>query len=174
MLVKGESWKGDTPIRRASARDANGRAIRDVPLWLVNTDFFKDILAANLRRKTSGPGFMHFPDWLAPSFFEELHAEMRGPTGKWRKIRARNEALDCCVYVLAACWKLGANKIDWDRPPHWAKRLDAGNVGVMSAQERREIQRSTAETPKEPPLPPAKKPPRVHSPVASSDWMDRL
>lgn len=174
MLVKGESWKGDTPIRRARARDANGRAIRDVPLWLVNTDFFKDIVAANLRRKTAGPGFMHFPDWLAPSFFEELHAEMRGPTGKWRKIRARNEAFDCCVYVLAACWKLGANKIDWDRPPHWAKRLDAGNVGVMSAQERREIQRSTAETQKEPPLPPAKKPPRVRSPVASSDWLERL
>jgi len=79
---------------------------------------------------------MHFPDWLRASWFDELSAEIRQKNGKWKQIRARNEALDLWVYVLAVCWKLGVYKLDWSRPPGWAQPLDR-NTMVISRDERK-------------------------------------
>jgi phage terminase large subunit GpA-like protein len=139
MLIKGASKKPISPVVKASARDARGITIRDIVLNEIDTNFFKDIVAASLRRTESGPGFMHFPDWLPQSFFEELFAEKRdAKKGKWIQMRARNESLDLWTYALAGCWKLGAHKIDWAEPPRWAMPLEQ-NSESMAPEVRREM-----------------------------------
>jgi phage terminase large subunit GpA-like protein len=144
MLIAGAAKKPEAPVLKANARDAKGRSMRDVVLYHVDTDFFKDIVSACLKRGEPGPGFMHFPKWLPQSFFEELAAEVRGPSGKWKKLRARNEALDLWVYVLAGCWKLAVHKIDWANPPAWAKPLEF-NSESMAAEVRRQLKAAAKE-----------------------------
>ena len=39
------------------------------------------------------------------------------------------------MYVLAMCWKFGANKLNWDNSPGWAKPLD-DNTMITSREER--------------------------------------
>jgi phage terminase large subunit GpA-like protein len=138
MLIAGAAKKPEAPVLKANARDARGLTMRDVVLYHVDTDFFKDIVSACLKRAQPGPGFMHFPKWLPQSFYEELAAEVRGPGGKWKKLRARNEALDLWVYVLAGCWKLAVHKIDWTNPPAWAKPIEF-NSESMAPEVRREL-----------------------------------
>lgn len=139
MLVKGGSGKQESPVTKANARDPKGKPLRDVPLAMIATDFFKDIVAGQRRRRSPGPGFMHYPSWLPESFFDELAAEIREKNGKWKKIRARNEALDLWVYALAICWKMGAHKLNWDRPPAWARPIDGGNSMITTREERQDM-----------------------------------
>lgn len=144
MLVKGASAKPAAPVTLASAKNARNQTIRDVQLHLVDTDFFKDIVAAALKRTAPGPGFMHFPKWLPESFFEELAAERRDGKGKWHKVRARNESLDLWVYALAGLWKAQAHKIDWSDPPRWAAPLES-NSESMAPEVRREMKSQAAQ-----------------------------
>lgn len=144
-LLKGASVKRRQPVVSAKARDPRGRPIPGVFLHEVDTNLFKDQVAASLRRTTPGPAYMHLPDWLPAAFFDELKAEIRGKDGKWKKIRESmaNEALDLWVYVLAVCHVLGpanAQKpFNWHSPPAWALPIDAGNSQVMTKDERREM-----------------------------------
>lgn len=140
MLVKGGTSRTESPVTKANARDPRGKPLHDVQIAMVSTDHFKDTIASCRRRKIPGPGFMHFPEWLRATFFDELSAEIRQKNGKWKQIKARNEALDCWVYVLAACWKLGANKLNWDRAPGWAKPLDSNSMVVTPDERRSEKQ----------------------------------
>lgn len=141
MLLKGASTHQDQrPVVKGTARDNKGRAMRDMPLWMVNTDYYKDLVANSMRRKTPGPGYFHPAKWLPQSYFEELRAEVRTVGGKWKKVRARNEALDLWVYALAICESLGygpKGRLSWDDPPPWALPLDDGNSEVVSKEERR-------------------------------------
>jgi len=149
-LLKGASAKRRQPVVSAKARDPRGRPIPGVFLHEVDTNLFKDQVAASLRRTTPGPAYMHLPDWLPSAFFDELKAEIRGKDGKWKKIRESmaNEALDLWVYVLAVCHVLGpANaqkSFNWHNPPTWALPLDAGNSQVMTRDERREMKAAPA------------------------------
>lgn len=138
MLVKGGSSKPESPVTKATPRDARNKPLHDVPLYLLDTDYFKDIIAASRRRKAAGPGFYHFPDWLPETFHDELNAEVRQPNGKWKQVRARNESLDLCGYILAACWKLKADKMNWSSPPAWAKPLSE-NSNVITPEDRRQM-----------------------------------
>ena len=144
-LLKGAAGKRKQAVVSAKARDPRGRPIPGVFLHEVDTNAFKDQVAASLRRSTPGPAFMHFPSWLPASFFEELKSEIRGKDGKWKKIRESmaNESLDLWVYVLAVLYVLGpANAqrtFPWHDPPDWARPLDAGNSQVMTRDERREM-----------------------------------
>lgn len=114
--------------------------MRDVPLLLFSSDQFKDMIAAAMRRTEPGPTYMHFPQWLKQWFFDELRAEVREKNGKWKKIRARNEALDCWAMIWALAWFLGPadprRKFNWSNPPRWAAPLDR-NSHVLSKDERR-------------------------------------
>lgn len=139
MLVKGASEKPLFPVTRANARDARGKAIKDVHLYMVDTNFFKDVIASSLKRTEPGPGYMHFPDWLPAAYFEELAAERRNEKGKWEKVRARNEALDLWVYALAGVWGMNAHRIDWTAPPVWAAPIEH-NADSMAPEVRREMQ----------------------------------
>lgn len=141
MLVKGaDRSKDEKPIVKGTARSNEGKPMHDMPIWLVSTDYFKDLIAGSLRRKFPGPGFFHVPKWLPQTYFDELRAEVKNAKGKWIKVRARNEALDLWVYALAVCEALGfgpKGRLSWDSPPPWARRLDADNIELISSEERR-------------------------------------
>jgi phage terminase large subunit GpA-like protein len=134
MLIKGASTK-QAPIKKSCGKDSNGREMKEIPIWLINTDHFKDIVSSILRKTAHGPLYMHLPNWLNADFFDELKAEVKNAKGKWEKIRQRNESLDLCVYILAICWRLNLNseKFSWHSPPAWAAPLDA-NSNVMTRE----------------------------------------
>ena len=149
-LYKGDGNQKEI-IQKSNARDKNGRKMLDVPLLLVSPDKFKDMIAASLRRKEPGPTYMHFPSWLRQWFFDELRAEVRQANGKWKKIRARNEALDLWAMIWAEAWALGPadtrRAFDWHKAPAWALPLDGGNSHVVSRGERILAQTSMRQKP---------------------------
>jgi len=127
-LFKGDSTARAKLITRTypdnTARsDRKAGARGDVPVYLLQTDRLKDGIHNNLRRETSGPGFIHVPDWIGEWFYDELTYEVRGPDGKWRKPgRGANEALDLFCYCHALAVLRGYERIkNWDEPPSWAK-----------------------------------------------------
>ncbi len=91
-----------------------------MPVWQINTHLLKDAVSNNMAREEPGPGYMHWPDWLKTWFFDELTAETRQDNGTWEKISARNEAFDLYVYGYAGLLRLGADRMDWQRPRPWA------------------------------------------------------
>jgi len=159
-LLKGGSNDDKSPVTRSFGKDSQGRQLKDVPIYLLNTNTLKDNVDAMLRRSLPGGLYLHFPHWLEPSYYDELRAETRGANGKWEKIRERNEALDLNVYFLALGRMLGLNdeRFKWDAPPAWAAPLpdNANVVSIESAREARGIAEPTSEPRK---LPPIKRPP---------------
>jgi phage terminase large subunit GpA-like protein len=149
--------KGDAAVKemvsRTFARDSRGKRMRDVPLLLFNTDRFKDMIAAAMRRTDPGPTFMHFPSWLKPWWFDELRAETRQPNGKWKKIRARNESLDLWAMIWALAYALGPadprRPFQWTSPPPWAAPLDSNSM-VMSREERQQAKAPIQSQPAQP------------------------
>jgi len=100
------------PIIRIGARRTKAK----VALGIVGTDTSKGLLFSRLAVAEFGPGYIHFPRDVDDEWFKQLTAEklmtkhVKGvPTRVWKKIRARNEALDCAVYALAAKESLNAN-----------------------------------------------------------------
>ncbi len=101
-----------------------------VPLWLVGTDAAKEAIYSNFKVDEIGPGFCHWPsgyrnekgDLIArPEYDQEYFlgitaeqlVEMPQPNGAskrvWKKLRERNEPLDCRVYALSALDALRPN-----------------------------------------------------------------
>lgn len=126
MLVKGGSQK-DAPRIKKSYPDATKRvqqnranARGEIPVWMLNTLILKDAVAADLERAEPGPGYIHFPAWLAAWFFDELTAETRTAKGWENMGGARNEAFDLMVYNSAAMLALGGDKLTIERRPGWA------------------------------------------------------
>jgi phage terminase large subunit GpA-like protein len=111
---------------------------RGVQVWSVGVDWFKDELNGFLRLPKpedgqAAPGYCHFPHY-ARDHFDQLTAEEkvveRTRNGfqrhVWRKVRPRNETLDCRVYARAAAM---AQRLDAYRPRDWAtleERLGLG------------------------------------------------
>jgi len=95
-----------------------------VELWEVGTDVAKDYLLLDRMKLADGPGAMHFPKDIDPSWFDQLVAERMVVTYRnGRAVRkwvnppgVRNEATDLSVYNLAMAYKLGLHKwseLDW-------------------------------------------------------------
>ena len=102
--VKG-SAQAARPIAGRPSKVDKGR----VSLIPVGTDTAKELIMARLKIDEPGPGFCHFPRSYEEEYFYQLTSEKavqtytKGvPKRVWRKIRRRNEALDCRVYSLAA------------------------------------------------------------------------
>lgn len=165
VLTKGAEGRYDWLVRETMVGGPDQKR-GDVPLHLLNSNQFKDAVAANLRRTVPGPGYYHFPmpkgpknpdGWLLPTFFDELSAEVRQEDGKWTQIKNRNEALDCCYMIRAGCVILGADKAKfWQSPPAWARPL-AENVDVIDVELRRAERAADAEKPAAAPLAELKK-----------------
>lgn len=111
FAVKGSSTAGNPIITKPRMV---GRP--PVKLFMVGTEAAKDTFVANLRVEEQGPGYCHFPlerlleqgrKIYDEDHFKQLLSERpKLHKGKrvWRKMReaARNEALDCRVYAMAA------------------------------------------------------------------------
>lgn len=109
----------DRPNRRAEARG-------DVPLYLLQTNLLKDRISNALQRETPGPNYVHFPAWLGEWFYDELTYEERGTDGKWAKPgKGANEAFDLMVYAHALVIQRGYERINWEKPPPWARPVDS-------------------------------------------------
>ena len=104
------------------------RKRRGLLVWPVGASFCKSELYGCLRKdkptdeqladgENHPAGFCHFPKY-GEEYFKQLTAERlvtvkdkRGfPHREWRKLRERNEALDCRVYVRAAASALGIDR----------------------------------------------------------------
>jgi phage terminase large subunit GpA-like protein len=106
----------DRPNRRAEARG-------DVPLYLLQTNQLKDRINNALQRETPGANYVHFPAWLGEWFYDELTYEERSSDGKWIKPgKGANEAFDLMVYAQALVILRGYERINWGKPPEWARR----------------------------------------------------
>lgn len=155
MLVKGAS-RVSAPLMKKSfpdntkRNDRHASAAGDVPLWLLNTHKIKDVVAACLGREEQGRRYVHFPDWLPETFFDELSCEIRGSDGIWRKPSnsARNESFDLFVYAWAILFERKADRIDWEKPPSWAKPIGENSeiltaVDAIAQQPKRRRRRRT-------------------------------
>lgn len=171
MLLKGRSGNltgQDKPIVKGHARNNAGKAMRDLPIWLVDTNYYKDIVSASMRRKVPGPGYFHAPAWVGVHYFDELHAEIRTAAGKWKQIKARNEALDLWVYSLAICESLGygaKGKLSWEDPPGWALPVADGVNSELITREERRAEKAAAKT---------AKPKRKGQGIGRDNWSGRL
>ncbi len=109
FAIKGVSGWG-RPIVEKPQRKQSGKNARKVDLFLVGTDEAKLVVMRRLAQEAKTGGYCHFPADRDPEWFKQLTAEklvvryVKGqPIREWHKPdKARNEALDCRVYALAA------------------------------------------------------------------------
>jgi phage terminase large subunit GpA-like protein len=117
MAVKGMSQKNKAIIGRPSKVDLNlkRQVLKNgAEVWPVGTDTAKVTIYSRLKLNEPGAGFIHFHSEMSDDYFTQLTAEklqtryIRGyPVREWvKKSGARNEALDCYVYALAAMQSL--------------------------------------------------------------------
>jgi len=86
-----------------------------VRLYMIGADTAKDRIFSRLQIPAPGAGYIHLPHWAEDEYLEQLTSEKRitryrrgrGMVREYVKTRARNEALDCEVYALAALYSLG-------------------------------------------------------------------
>lgn len=122
-LCKGASspdaprWEQTFPDSRGrNDRQSNARG--DVPVYMLNTHKFKDVLDGAMKRSMPGPNYMHVPRWVDAEFFSELSAEDRDARNRWvNKHNRPNHAMDLDVYARAATVILGIEQINWANPP---------------------------------------------------------
>lgn len=134
IAVKGmRGFDRNAPVSGPSLVDVNekGKKVKKgLGLWLVTGDVFKAETYRFLRleRPTEEEvadgvvypdGYIHLPagttdEWLRQITAEQLVTEENRRTKFkkliWKKIRERNEALDCRVYARAAAWLIGADR----------------------------------------------------------------
>lgn len=103
--IKGSSERGKPIIANRGSTSNKG----NVKLFTVGTDTAKELVYSRLGIANPGPGYCHFPIGYDEEYFLQLTAEKRVtryvkgfPRQEFIKTRARNEALDCRVYALAA------------------------------------------------------------------------
>ena len=113
VAIKGVEGLGrplieDERKRKARLRVKRKRGVHVEPLGV---DQGKALIYSRLKIQTAGAGYIHFPQEAAfdDEYFNQLTAEklvmkVKGtrPFHMWVKTRARNEALDCFLYALAA------------------------------------------------------------------------
>ena len=132
ILIKGERPKPEAQKatltksfpENTSKTKKKADARGEIPVWILNTTKLKDSVSNDLSRSRPGNGFIHFPDWLKPSFYEELTVEVRDENGWSNPLKKRNESFDLICYADAACKskliELRMFNIDWESPPAWA------------------------------------------------------
>jgi phage terminase large subunit GpA-like protein len=102
---------GQRPIVSSPSPKKWGQQKRQVPLYTVGADAAKALIVSRLALTLRGPGYVHVPhvDWADEELAAQLSSERlvtrfsKGiPSQTWKKVRPRNEMLDCAVYALAA------------------------------------------------------------------------
>lgn len=142
-LYKGNAVKNAPAIKETMVGGRKTGEKGDIPLLLCNPNLISDAVDAGLKRQTPGPGYIHFPKWLPPAFYDELTAEQRDKNGVWKQIRKRNESFDLCRMIRVGLLSLGVDKIrDWNVVPDWLKPLEA-NSETITREQRQAIQTNT-------------------------------
>lgn len=151
MLVKGVG-NLNAPRTQESFPDARGKqrgaGRGDVPVLLLNVNLIKDGVYGDLSREVPGAGFVHLPDWVPEAYFDEITSEIRTPKG-WEKDSSHqaNEDFDLHAYNRAMCIVVGAERIDWAKPPEWAMTSER-RVALREARAQEAAKR--AEEPRQP------------------------
>jgi phage terminase large subunit GpA-like protein len=109
FTCKGSSESGKEILQKFTQN--NSYRVR---LYMIGTDTAKDRIFSRLQIPSPGPGYIHLPKWAEDEYLEQLTSEKRvtkyrrgrGMVREYVKTRARNEALDCEVYALAALYSL--------------------------------------------------------------------
>lgn len=107
--IKGRGGVGIPFINNPTKNNTEGAL-----LFSLGVDSGKSLVMSRLRIEDEGAGFVHYPRkaecGFSENFFQQLTAEVyeqkfeKGVIKRsWKKIRERNEALDCMVYATAAC-----------------------------------------------------------------------
>lgn len=111
FAIKGVGGEGRALIGRPQKNN-----IGKIKLFSVGVDTAKELIYSRLQIKNPGAGYCHFPMRYDDEYFKQLTAEQivtRFSKGfkkrEWKKIRPRNEALDCRVYALSAFALLNLN-----------------------------------------------------------------
>jgi phage terminase large subunit GpA-like protein len=118
LATFGKSQGAKEPIVKRPTRLKGGAL-----LWALGVTLIKDKIFAQLKVTDPGPGYVHFPLGMEAEYYKQLTAENRtrklkkfdskDPFGysQWmyKKIRERNETLDCFVYAFAAKEHLNPN-----------------------------------------------------------------
>jgi phage terminase large subunit GpA-like protein len=143
---------GQRPIVSSPAPRRWGRGERQVPLYTIGVDAAKSLFMDRLKLTEVGAGYVHFPtaDWCDDEFAAQLTSErlvkrmVRGlPQQAWKKIRTRNEALDCGIYAIGALRLLNprltvmAAQLAGSRPPRWPLRTELSAVLPRRSRRRR-------------------------------------
>jgi len=113
FAIKGSSMPGKPSVSRPSKSNKG-----NVDLHMLGTDTIKRILFARLKKSNPADlGYCHFHEALDDEFFLQLDAEklilVENKKGyryyTYKKVRERNEAIDLCVYNIAALEILNPN-----------------------------------------------------------------
>ncbi len=134
IAIKGVAGIGrplieDEQRRRQRLRRKRRKGVQVEPLGV---DQGKALIYSRLKLPEAGPGYIHFPRQPAfdDEYFSQLAAEklvtkIKGtrPFQEWVQTRARNEALDCLVYALAALRLLNPN---WEKLKQGGRRPQSG------------------------------------------------
>lgn len=117
FCMKGDN-SVETPILKSGISKSKDGSLR---LYMVGVNSAKDVIYGQLTTKEVGPGYMHYPKKheYNEEHFKQLTGESKDKTtGRWKKFRSRNEALDIRVYAMATLRILEnqyyPNGIDWD------------------------------------------------------------
>ncbi|MEG3135514.1 phage terminase large subunit family protein [Rouxiella sp. T17] len=174
-LVKGDSNRRQKSVSKSypdnsERTDRRADARGDVPVYLLQTDTFKDQLKNSLDRDTYGPGYIHYPSWIGEWFYDELTYEERGSDGKWRKPgKGANEAMDLFCYIHAIVFLRGYERISWHKPPAWAE-VQSLNPNIFS--ETYDGALPVANTPSTASATPSQRNTPEFAPASVSGWLD--
>ena len=142
FLAKGlDRWDRDR-AKEVTPEKEEGKRVKkrsDLKIVRVGTWRLKSEITASLAREDPGADAYHLTRNLPAHVFEEFCAERRTPKG-WvlRKGRKRNEALDLGVYGLALVLVLRAEKINWKRPPIWARPMETNSFAALRPKQETE------------------------------------
>lgn len=143
FAIKGRAGWG-MPIVQSPQRKQSGKDKRKVDLFIVGVDEAKLTVMRRLDLEKKGPGYCHFPHDRESEWYRQLTAEkliiryVKGqPIREWHKPdRARNEALDCRVYALAAL------KI---MQPNLKRVSERVSIEIDESQVKKQVDQSAAE-----------------------------
>ncbi|WP_110974763.1 phage terminase large subunit family protein [Acinetobacter sp. WCHAc060042] len=143
FAIKGRAGWG-MPIVQSPQRKQSGKDKRKIDLFIVGVDEAKLTVMRRLDLEKKGPGYCHFPHDREMEWYRQLTAEkliiryVKGqPIREWHKPdRARNEALDCRVYALAAL------KI---MQPNLKRVSERVSIEIDEPQVKKEVDQNTAE-----------------------------
>jgi phage terminase large subunit GpA-like protein len=157
--VKGQGgYNKASPVTGPSYIDFTvaGRTFkRGARLWHVSSDVFKSETYGQLRLpyltpeqidagEAYAPGYIHMPQMLASDeWIQQLVGEQylktqtrKGMQWQWKKIRERNEALDCRVYARAAAAIVGVDRATEDHWRGWRASINRVNSPVARPKPR--------------------------------------